>query len=40
MKRATFNYISEAKKFVKDYAKEAIIFQDGDSGQYVVEYYI
>ena len=39
MKRATFNYINDAKTFIKDNAIEAVIYEDATSGQYVVEYY-
>ena len=39
MRRVEVNYMNEVKEIIAK-AKEAVVYQDKDSGKYVVEYYI
>ena len=39
MKRAEVSYMNEVKEIIAN-AKEATVYQDKDSGKYVVEYYV
>ena len=39
MKRVEVNYMNEVKEIIER-AKEATVYQDKDSGKYVIEYYI
>ena len=39
MKRVEVNYMNEVKEIISN-SKEARVYQDKDSGKYVVEYYI
>jgi hypothetical protein len=39
MKRVEVNYMNEVKEIIER-VKEATVYQDKDSGKYVIEYYI